>query len=129
MGGNAAEKKGYVAPDGRIFCWSDGFRCIVAMMTAETGDYVFVAAKRQHPSHDQTLQSLAAGITKLIKDAESKAPSPGAKLGFLKTGKGLLLVWKTDVPNGEDIERYVPLDSLRSLDDMTDEELETMFDL
>jgi hypothetical protein len=112
-----AEKKGYVAPDGRIFCWDEGFRCIVAMQSAETsGDFVFkfISAKM---TADPTLDELSNRLNALVAEAHSKRKDPKTKLGVMSTGRGLVLVWKYDIPNDEDLGDYVDVSTLVCLDD------------
>jgi len=73
-----AEKKGYVAPDGRIFCWDEGFRCIVAMQSAETsGDFVFkfISAKM---TADPTLDELSNRLTTTREDGAAPPRASGA---------------------------------------------------
>ena len=120
MGGDSVAKKCHITSDGRVVCWSEGFRCVVASVEAFSSDTFFAVGRNETAAHDKTLSDLATKLNELIKAAEQKAPSPQSKLGFLKTRQGLLPLWKIDVPNDEDIGKYAPLDSLRLMDDMDD---------
>jgi hypothetical protein len=50
-------------------------------------------------------------------------------LGVMSTGRGLVLVWKYDIPNDEDLGDYVDVSTLVCLDDKTDDEVAALLKL
>jgi hypothetical protein len=120
-------KKGSVDPDGTIWCYGSGIRCIVSTVTVEGGEATdfsrFAVSRNTSLVNDEALIELSKKINELIVETHTKRKNPELKLGFLITDHGILPVWKRELDDTQDIAQFTSVENLVSLDNMSDAEL------
>jgi hypothetical protein len=109
---------------GLVWCHDSGTSCHA---TPKTRERLFAVASKQSVFFDASLEQLAEGLNRLVRDTQAEelmrqGRDARLQIGLLRTGAGYLPVWKREVTDSESLADLVDIESLTDLDSMTVEQ-------
>jgi hypothetical protein len=126
LGRGQVYRLGVPMGDGGVDCSEPGNTCMTETLTeSEAGaPRYFASQRRDAPNYDAVLGELSDKLNSMVEKAYLARKDSDARVGLLFTHRGLLPVWKRSATSAQ-----ARLNSERTLEDMSDEEVTALLHL